>query len=678
LLKAIAAKHQVELIGFAQDAWEVRPDQWDQLFTAGKPGSTRMLSATDLRLPLTHALERSGPDLGRLIGVVVLTDGQHNWGPSPVAKALEMGERQLPLYPIALGARQSPPDITLVSIKAPPTVFKDVDVAVEARVKVSGLPAQDLLVTLQGQGLPALEERIRHDGHDRAYNVRFQTRLEQAGTQALTVTAKPVPGEIRTDNNSRPVVITVADDKAKILLIDGEARWEYHYLANALARDPTVQMQNIVFAQPRVGAMEEDELEKLGNPRRSLPTEPDGLSSFDCIILGDVAPSQLPLAERKRLENYVADRGGTLVVLAGKRSMPLAYLDEPGKPALGDPLLNLLPLEEPRAVHPVDGFPITLAAAGKLASFFQLDSAPGQNESRWAELPHHFWGVIGRAKPGATPLAYYEMEEAATDPKTQASREKDQALILWQNYGFGRVLFVGVDSTWRWRYKVGDAHHHRFWGQVVRWAASEKPLAVGNEYVRFGTREPVYRHGQEVDLTVRLAEQAGVLRPEAMAGARVLRQGNAPGDPEEAVALVPLTRRPAQPRVLEGRLRDLPAGQYAIELVIPDLEEKLRGPTRPDGKSGKLRAPFTVVPADEDEMIELATNWPLLEELAAKSGGQVFTPENAAELVKLLTSQVSRREHHTEHRLWQWWVTLAILLGLLTLEWIGRKWAGLP
>jgi hypothetical protein len=340
--------------------------------------------------------------------------------------------------------------------------------------------------------------------------------------------------------------------------------------------------------------------------------------------------------------------------------------------------LNLLPVEEPHAVRPEDGFPITLAAAGKLAPFFQLDSAPGQNESRWAELPHHYWGVIGRAKPGATPLAYYETGQAVSDPKAQAAKEKEQALIVWQNYGFGRVLFVGVDSTWRWRYKIGDAHHHRFWGQVVRWAASEKPLAVGNEYVRFGTHEPVYRHGQEVDLTVRLTEQAGVLRPDAMAGARVLRLGNGPGDPEEAVAVVPLTRKPAQPRVLEGRLRDLPAGQYAVELVIPDLADKLQGPKGTDGKPGKLRALFTVLPADGDEMMELSTNWLLLEELAAKSGGQLFTPENAAELVKLLTSQVTRREHHTEHRLWQWWVTLAILLGLLTLEWIGRKLAGLP
>src|SRR5262249_55028096 len=149
--------------------------------------------------------------------------------------------------------------------------------------------------------------------------------LDQIGTQTLTVIAKPVTGEIRTDNNSRPVVINVADDKAKVLLVDGEARWEYHYLANALVRDRTVQLQNVVFTQPRLGKIPEDELKKSNNPSLTLPAEPDAYAAYDCIILGDVSPAQLPLAERLRLEKYVADGGGTLVLVAGKRFLPRAF-----------------------------------------------------------------------------------------------------------------------------------------------------------------------------------------------------------------------------------------------------------------------------------------------------------------------------------------------------------------
>src|SRR5689334_22135154 len=102
-----------------------------------------------------------------------------------------------------------------------------------------------------------------------------------------------------------------------------------------------MQPQSVVFQQPRLGRVPEDELKKAGYAWRSLPSEPDALSAYDCIILGDVTPEQLPLADRVRLEKYVGDRGGTLVVLAGKRAMPLGFAGADPGGAEGDPLLRL-------------------------------------------------------------------------------------------------------------------------------------------------------------------------------------------------------------------------------------------------------------------------------------------------------------------------------------------------
>jgi hypothetical protein len=680
LFKSLRGPHDVELLGFAQDLWAPVEHVEDLFLTANqedaKPGNSYSRAFTDLRAPLAHALERSGPDQARVLGVVLLTDGQHNWGTSPAAKALELGEHKLPIFPVALGARGSPPDIAVINVKAPPAVFKDVEATIEVRLKVSGIKAQDIHVRVHRPPPPRDETLdqvfIHHDGADAFYTKRFQVRLDQPGSQTLLVTAKPeneATKETRSDNNSQAFVINVADDKARVLLIDGEARWEYHYLANALARDRTVQVQSVLFAQPRLGRISEEELRDIGHPRQALPAEADALAGYDCIVLGDVTADQLPPAERVRLEKFVADRGGTLVIVAGKRAMPSAFADNDQ-----DPLAKLLPIETPRVLASKSGFRVTLTHDGKQTPFLQLDSAPEQSESRWRQLPSHYWGVVGRAKPGAAVLA---TPFEKSDEKQPAADERDRALIVRQNYGFGRVLFVGLDSTWRWRFREGDTYHHRFWGQVIRWAAADKPLVSGNEFVRFGTRDAVYQQGQEVDLVVRLGEELGgrTLPADALAGARILRRS---GDKEEAVALVPLHRKEAQPRVLEGRLRDLPAGQYAVELAIPELADKLNGPPGPDGTSSPLRAAFTVMPPESDEKIELATNWPLLEELAAKSGGKVFTPENAAELVDLLTQQAATRTERVDTPLWQWWGTLVVLLALLTAEWVWRKLVGLP
>jgi hypothetical protein len=683
LLKSIGSKHTVEVIGFTQDAWDVKPDALPELFQRpgvkeGEPPPPTGAAFTDLRLPLVRALARSGTGEGKVLGVVLVTDGQHNWGQSPVKKAQELGDQKMPVFPIPLGSHKPPPDVAVVSVSAPSAVFKDVDTQVEARVKVSGIrDKRQLVVQLQRDGQEPLEETISHDGSDRYYTVRFQTRLDKAGTQTMTVVVKPTEGETRPDNNSRAVIINVADDKAKVLLIEGEARWEYHYLASALARDKTMQPQSVVFLQPRLDRIPEDELRKAGNPWRLLPAEPDALSAYDCIILGDVAPEQLPLADRQRLEKYVADRGGTLVVLAGKRWMPAAYtgFDNAGE---ADPITKMLPIELPHVIKPTQGFPVTLSYDGNNTPFLQMEPEPAANAQRWASFPLHYWGVIGKAKPAASVLAY--VEEGGPDAKKDsADRAKNQALIARHNYGFGRVLFVGVDSTWRWRYREGDTYHHKFWGQTIRWASADKPLVTGNEFVRFGTREPIYRQKQDVDLVVRLSEDAGALPPDALAGARILRlKGDGAQATEESVALVPVTRREGAPRILDGKLRDLPAGKYAVELVIPELKDKLTGAPGPEGQPQKMRALFTVLPPDGEEMVELATNYPLLEELASKSGGQVFEAENTAGLVDALTKRAVLHEDRVENRLWQWWVTLVLALSLLTVEWVARKWAGLP
>jgi len=684
LLPSLTGKHEVELLGFHQEAWELKPDRVAELFH--KPEETTA-AFTDLRLPLVRALERSGPGQSKVLGIILLTDGQHNAGEPPTAKAVELGERHLPIYPIALGARQPPPDVALVSVQAPNAVFKDVETPVEVAFKITGLPAQDFLVELHRtgkDGKKVLAERIvHHAGKDRTYSETFPVQLDEIGTQTLMATVRPVnpdTKETRADNNSRLTTISVADDKAKVLLIDGEARWEYHYLATALKRDRTLKVESVVFHQPRLNEkLSPAELQQLGSPKQQLPAGPDALAEFDCIILGDVGVEQLPAAERKRLEKYVAERGGTLVILAGKRFMPLVYPDAEAN-GEADPLRKLLPIESPRIVSPVEGFPVTLTQTGKETKFMEMDADPTKSASIWRGLPRHFWGVVGQAKPGATTLAYVA---DAVAKKDRQEEEKQSALIVKQNYGFGRVLFVGLDSTWRWRYRVGDRYHHTFWGAAIRWAASDKPLMTGNDFVRFGTPQPVYSREEEVKIVVRLNDELGPVKPDLLAAARILKPGKA-GEPEKAIALVPLSRREAQPRVLEGRLRDLPPGEYAVELVIPDHADKLLAKAGPPGKPGggkagkPMRASFTVKPPDSKEMIDLETRWPLLEEIAAKSGGKVFTAEDAGQLVDLLVNQSVPYSERHEQKLWQWWVLLVLVLTLLTVEWAGRKLAGLP
>jgi hypothetical protein len=407
LLGQLARTHEVDLYGFDQDVRELKPDQVEELFAqpAGKPADTSAF--TDLRGPLVRALERSGTGRGKVLGVILLTDGQHNSGQPPASKARELGERKIPIYPVALGAKKSPPDAAMVAIRGPNhTVFKDVDTVLDVRFKIAGMKAQEFLLEVhrEGKEKKVLATRtINHDGNDRRYTESVPVRLDEAGTQAITATIRPVqssvgPKETRSDNNSLTTTVAVADDRAKVLLVDGEARWEFHYLATALGRDRLVDLTTIVFEQPRLDdRLTPGQLEKMGSPKQAWPEGEDALSTNACVILGDVSPERLPLAQRKRLEKYVADAGGTLIVVAGKRGMPMGF-PEVGPDGEADPLRKLLPVEQLRELVPEEGVKLALTRGGREARFLELESDHEENDALWAGFPRPWgWVVAGRA-----------------------------------------------------------------------------------------------------------------------------------------------------------------------------------------------------------------------------------------------------------------------------------------
>ncbi len=683
---------------------------------AARPATVVPRNFTDLGLPLNRALELASRDRSTVRGVILLSDGRHN-RPLPPEDALalagRLGEQRIPLYPVVLGARQARPGISIPSLEAPTILVQDGDgsdktiknATISAVVRVQSVPAGPLEVDLLGGskgvlGTVTVDHEPRPGELDRPvdYPVTFNVALNDLGPQNLTVAVRPIHGVAEKDLRSRDTAVAVVNDQAEVLLIDGEARWEYHYVAVALGRDPQIRkVASVVYDQPRLDRIPEAELKKANWMERQLPPAPFALNDYDIIVLGDVTSEQMPVKERPvdlkpelpaddwdRLARFVKEKGGTLVVVGGKRSMPLGLLAT-GTPDKPHPLAELLPIEAPRIVKSRGGFPVALTEEGRQNTLLQLTDPTDDKvaaDDVWSKLPPHYWAVVGRKKPAATTLAYARQDD---DPDNLTKKQQEErSLIAWHSVGKGRVLFVGLDSTWRWRYNIGDQHHHRFWGQLSRWAMGDKLVTGGAGAIRYGTTRTAFEPGQAVDVRLRLVGDQPALPEKTGAEVRLVRIVDGKDDEISRLTLQP---NPGQPHAFDGTARDLAPGTYRIDLDIPDgspLKEAYDKAVGPDNK--RPASPlFVVAPSDSAEQRDVTPDLALLRELAQRSrpgmdaaAVKVHTADDASAIVDELTREEETAEVVRPLPLWESWWVLGIFVVLMTMEWVGRKMAGLP
>ena len=662
-LARLSTDHDVRSTLFARDASpEVPLANLAEVLRKPPRTDDPARSTTDWAPALARALER--PDDAPVVGVVLLTDGRQNAPGDPSPLVDRLAARGIPVYPVLVGSTSPPPDVAVASIKAPEGVNKGDVIVVSASIKLDGLePDAGAEVTLTRPGAEPMRQTVRALADRSRPTATFRVPLDVVGSTPLTVSVEPLADDARPDNDKKTAVIRVADDKARVLLVDGEARWEFQYLRNALARDPRVAVDAVVFRQPTLPSSG-DPGYSIALPARPDSPEPDPLGRYDLIVVGDVDPADLPPEAWRRLDAYVAERGGTLAILPGPRFWPtlagegsralLPVLDphplavdlssnDSNHPAL-PPGVRLMPT--PEALVAADAWPM-----------LQVGEGPDGPRATWEALPRLPWVVAGKAKPSATTLA------------SCPGLEDEVAAIAAQPYGLGKVLWVGTNATWRWRFRVGDEVHHRFWGQVVRWAGSGM-LAVGNRVVRHGPLKPRIGEGEGVRLQARIAEDAAGIPPDLLMAARVFRRDSS----AEAVAVVPLRAVPGQPRVFEGVAPGLLQGAYVVRLDAPQLAAI----SRSQGAGPIPEAPLEVIPRDTPERVELAAAREPLERLALATGGKVFRDFEAAQLPAYLKAKTKPVERTEEIPLWDHPGTLILFFLILTAEWVLRKRAGLP
>ena len=658
LLDELKHLARVELFAFAGKTEAVEREQLEMLVAT--PSTSLLTGTSDLSLALQSGASGAGESV---LGLILLTEGRDHSGKALAPLAASLKASHVPVYPVMLGSTFRPKDVSIASLECPQTVYKGDHPQLKVTLNTVGFEGKTLEVELvpenDPQGTPIKKSVVVVGA---SVNIEFDLDAMETGRKAYVVRTPVLEGETREDNNSRTFAFTVVDDRAKVFLLEGDSRWEFRYLDAAMSRDERVDFKRVLFQQPFLGILPEPFFpQQLELPPDASDPAKSPFANMDLVILGDVPPFYLEKV-LPWLHDFVSD-GGTLVIVAGKRWMPQGYQS---------PLLDqLLPLTKVRQITLNDrsgeappsrrGLPIQLTVDGEQQAMFQFAADSVENQTIWKGLPGQMWLVLGEPKPAATVWATTALPPEMADP---LAADRKHGVIVHQHLGSGQVVWMGFDGTWRWRHRVGDTYHHRFWAQLARWAAANK-VTAGNEFVRFGPERPDIELGQDTTLRARWIAQFLQKFPKLKARADFFRTGDPPGKSFTSVNLIPSA---SNPLLHQGQAVSLPAGEYRVALTTENADLGAKA----------VEATVYIHDRPSQELSELSANRDLLTQIADVSGGRLFRPDQLHELPKMFKTFDGNVSLYEEAPLWDRWPWLVLLFALMTVEWVIRKMNGLP
>ena len=626
---------------------------------------------TDALQMLQAVTSEEGAD--EIRAFVVLSDGRQTAPGDVAGSGQRLASLGVPVYSIPIGSRRPPRDLSIAAIDAPEAVFLNDKAQIQAVIGTYGFEGEPLIVRLERDGLTVDQQKVT-PATDTA-TVSFSVPSDKPGRYEYRVTTDVQQGELREDNNAREISLLVVDNKARVMLVEGDARWEFRYLKNLLDRDRQVEPLTVLFRQPYIDLLNQS---FIPSKLPDIEAFKEQLARTEMLVVGDVGPVDVESGIWELIEQAVARDGLTLVVIPGRRHMPQDFDSS-------KTLSALLPIREFRqrlaeqfqvSVPDADQsvFQLNPTPESSILPMFQLSPDPAARDATLSELPGHPWVYGATPKPGANVWATASIPGVQIDP---------EPVIIHHDYGFGQVVWMGVDSTWRWRRRAGDTWHYRFWGQMIRWAARNKSSA-GNDDVRMTLSDVVIDESESVEAVVRwnpkLLPQlqgatvevvATLIAPETVQGEIPEKQkgrDTAASNPEQPLVTL-LQPSPDVPERFIGRLPRLTSGAWRVQLKVTDgtiaMKEMVQGE-------------LLVQKQASAELANVSCNRDLLTQLSELSGGKLIEPFEAERLIDLVQPKDQAEQKIQERSLWDHWLILLVFFTLLTSEWVIRKLSGLP
>ena len=643
LLDELAESFQIRSFRFDKETQRI----------TGIDGLTEAGTASSINQALSYVEDQlNGLPLG---GLVLVSDGADNSEIDPVIKAQEFGNRTIPIFTVGVGQEDIPEDIGIVDVSAAKTVLEGSVFNVQVALNHQGFEGQEVQLTVM-DGEELVESRtvvLGVEGVPRRFDLEITPERPELIVYDLQVELQS--GEIIEQNNHYRFLVDNTEKPAlDILYLEGHPRNEYKFIRRAVEDDTSLRMATYLQTGPekyyRQGIESPTELSS------GFPESKEALFEYEAIILGDIEKSFFNADQLQMLEDFVAERGGGLLMSG--------MVDEE---FINTPIADILPITlveenflQPhlrggirRGNHPTgELFYPRLTNNGEFSPLMRLASEDAQNRTLWSQLPE-LQGVYvtGRIKPGASVLLEHPL-----------LNYQDQALpiIASQRYGSGRSISVTTASSWRWQMMMesADQSHETIWRQLLRWLAVSAPERISIEFDR-----EFYNVGDEVNITTRVLND----QYEPDNDATLWMQST---DPLDQVTDTPMEWDIEEDGVYRASFTVEEEGVFSLLVDVASAA----GNASVD--SSEKRTAFVVTPSLR-EYTNAEMDSGLLARIANASGGSFINLADSANLANTIEFTPNAYSREVQIDLWDQPWLLALLILLMCLDWIARRMRGL-
>jgi uncharacterized membrane protein len=577
-----------------------------------------------------------GAQSGAIAAVVLVTDGADNSADFDAARIAEIASFGVPVHTVGVGAESIPRDLEIEDVQIPAVGLPGSTVSAQVSIRHAG-PALAQLKVYDGDAILA-SDAIQLPDRAGVTSRWVDIDVGKAGVRDLRFTLDALPGEPNVVNNTRLRPMEVPEQRRHILYIEGEPRWEYKFIRRAIEDGGAVRVASLLKTTPnkfyRQGVESPDEL------TAGFPADELALFAYDALIIGSFEAAALTPAQHDMIREFVSRRGGSLLMLGGRRGLADGGW---GVTSVAEVLPALLPtLDGPSFFR--DPAKVELTADGSRSALTRLAVDDEANAALWKKLPELAdFQRLGELKPGAATLL-----EAEADGRRQP-------LLVHQRFGLGNAYILATGGTWRWQMQLPheDQTHETFWRQLLQALATSAPQTVT-------LTSPQVFYGDQSTVALRAEVRDKLFRPAADAAVEV-EVSDGLGPP----TVVPMTPVAGERGVYEAHYETARPGVYRFETTARAGEETL----------GQAR--FAV--RREDGVVEhfrVQQNRPLLERLAAATGGQYFAVGDVGRLPEAVRFSEAGSVERQVLDLWNMPIVFLLLLLLKGAEWLLRLWWG--